>query len=158
MTKNRVIGEKGNVPWHVPEDLIHFKKVTMGHTLIMGRKTFESIGKPLPGRKNIVLTHSRFLKIQGVSLCNSFEDALDEASDTEVFVMGGAEIYRLALPHADKIYLTWIERDIPGDTYFPETNLEEDFEILEEEPVMISVKQGIPYRWITLARRLPSAA
>lgn len=158
MTQNRVIGDKGKVPWHIPEDLAHFKKITMGHTLIMGRKTFDSIGRPLPGRKNIVLTHNRFTQMPGVSICNSLEDAIEEAGDTETFVIGGGEIYRIALSLADKIYVTLIEKDIPGDSYFPEINFEEEYELLEEGPVMVSEKQGIPYKMMTWARLLPSAA
>jgi dihydrofolate reductase len=123
--ENRVIGNEGKLPWRIKEDMEHFKETTMGHVVIMGRKTFESIGKPLPKRINIVITRSIDFTHEGVIVAYSFEDALDKAyarakNKKELFVIGGAEIYKEALPYADKLYLTLINGDFEGDVFFPE--------------------------------------
>ena len=121
----RVIGKNGNLPWHIKEDMEHFKQTTMGHVVIMGRKTFESIGAPLPKRTNIVITRNIDFSHEGVVVAYSFEDALEKAQERakikkEIFVIGGSEIYKEALPHADKLYLTLIDGDFDGDTFFPD--------------------------------------
>jgi len=123
--EKRVIGNNGSLPWRIKEDLERFKQTTMNHVVIMGRKTFESIGKPLPKRVNIVVTRSIDFAHEGVVTAYSFEDALDKAyarakNKKEIFVIGGAEIYKEALPYADKLYLTLIDGDFEGDTFFPE--------------------------------------
>lgn len=116
---NRTIGKDGQLPWHLPADLRHFRRLTWGHAVIMGRRTFESMGKPLPGRTNIVVSRSGFSH-PGVQVASSVEEALAlVAGDEEVFVAGGAGIYRAALPLADRLYLTEIDRDFEGDTCFP---------------------------------------
>jgi dihydrofolate reductase len=116
MARNNVIGRDNGLPWRLPEDLEHFKTVTMGKPVLMGRKTHESIGKPLPGRTNLVLTRDTGWKSQGVVVVHSIAEALQ---GDEVAGIGGAEIYRLLIPLAARIYLTRIEADIPGDTVFP---------------------------------------
>ena len=125
---NNVIGRNNELPWHLPQDLKYFKSVTLGKPVIMGRKTFESIGKPLPGRTNIVVTRQNEWKVAGVLVAQSLQNALEIADQfrveqhqlsDEVMVIGGAEIYRHALPLADRVYLTRIEVDIPGDAHFP---------------------------------------
>ncbi len=117
--RNGVIGRGNALPWRLPEDLAFFKRLTMGHPIIMGRKTYESIGKPLPGRLNIVVTRSAF-QAPGCTVVDSLEAAYRAAGDAdEVFVIGGAQIFEAALPSADRIYLTEIESAIDGDTYFP---------------------------------------
>ena len=114
-----VIGNDGRLPWRLPSDLAHFKKTTMGHPVVMGRKTFESIGKPLPGRRNIVLSRSVAQFPPGIEGVSSPEEVLELcAGDEEVFVIGGAEIYRHFIGCADRIYLTEVEGDFPGDTFF----------------------------------------
>jgi dihydrofolate reductase len=123
--RNRVIGSGGTMPWHLPEDLGRFKRLTLGHAVIMGRKTFESIiataGKPLPGRDNIVVTRSRDWSHSGCHAVRSLDAALAAAQGSpEAFVIGGAEIYALALPLARRLHLTEIERDFDGDAFFPE--------------------------------------
>ena len=111
MSKNRVIGNRGQIPWHLPEDLAHFKQSTLGHPIIMGRKTFESIGKPLPGRKNIVITRNSTWGKEGVVTVNSLEAAiLSCRAEKEAFVIGGAEIYAQAYPQVDRLFLTFIEK------------------------------------------------
>lgn len=121
VARNRTIGRDNQVPWRVPEDLKRFKRLTLGHAVIMGRKTYESIGTPLPGRDNIVITRSPDWVRPACRVARSFEAALAlMQGSAEAFVIGGAEIYALALPRADRIYLTEIEREFDGDTFFPE--------------------------------------
>jgi len=133
MAANRVIGRNNTMPWHLPEDLAHFKKVTMGHVLVMGRKTFESIGKPLPGRKNVVISRNPGFVYPGVTLAASLEDALDQAChEQKIYIAGGGEIYRQALPFCHTLMLTVLEREVEGDTIFPEIDLSH-FELLKKE-------------------------
>lgn len=126
--KNGVIGNNNQLPWHLPQDLKYFKSVTLGKPVIMGRKTYESIGRPLPGRTNIVVTRSADWKVDGVVVVNSIEQALEEARKAiaasatpveEAMIIGGAEIYRTALPMVNKVYLTRVEVEIEGDAFFP---------------------------------------
>ncbi len=119
MARNRVIGLNNTLPWHLPADLKHFKALTMGHHIVMGRKTYDSIGKPLPGRTSVVVTRNANYAPPDVTVVNSFEAAIAACGDDqEIFVIGGAELYRQAIKLADRIYLTEIDADIPGDTHF----------------------------------------
>lgn len=125
MARNRVIGRDGALPWHLPEDLRHFKELTLGKPIIMGRLTWESIGRPLPGRANIVVSRVPDFEAPGAEVVPSLEAALARAGeiagpDGEIMVIGGAQIYRAALPLAERIYLTRIEVDAEGDAMFPE--------------------------------------
>jgi dihydrofolate reductase len=120
MAQNGVIGRDNALPWRLPEDLKRFKAFTLGKTLLMGRKTYESIGRPLPGRANLVLTRDKGWQAQGIVVVHSVEEALARAAGTELVAIGGAEIYRLVLPFARRIYLTHVHADVPGDTYFPD--------------------------------------
>jgi dihydrofolate reductase len=120
MARNRVIGRKNALPWRLPVDLAHFRRVTMGHPVVMGRKTFESIGKALPGRQNIVVTHNRAFAAPGCVVVGSLDEAWKAAGDAEeVCVIGGTTLFTETLPLADLIHLTEVESDIEGDTYFP---------------------------------------
>lgn len=120
MAKNGVIGVDNKLPWHLSADLKRFRALTMGHHIIMGRKTYESIGKPLPGRTSVVITANPAYRVEGVLIAGCLDDALAfGAADSEAFVIGGAQIYRQALPLADRIYLTEIEQEFEGDTRFP---------------------------------------
>jgi dihydrofolate reductase len=128
--KNRIIGKANDLPWYLPADLRHFKELTTGHTVIMGRKTYESIvsrlGGPLPERINIVLTRGVGFLTPGAEIVNSIDEVLREVDQhKEVFIIGGASVYEQAMPYADKIYLTDVHADIDGDTYFPEINPEQ---------------------------------
>jgi dihydrofolate reductase len=118
--KNGLIGKDGKVPWHIPEDLKHFRRATTGHAIIMGRKTWDEVGKPLPHRRNIVVSRQPALTLPGAEVVSTLEEAiaLARTSDPEPRVIGGAEIYRLAMPYATKILLTEVEREVEGDTYF----------------------------------------
>ncbi|MGZ4600204.1 MAG: dihydrofolate reductase [Oryzihumus sp.] len=122
---NRVIGRDNDLPWRLPEDLAHFKTVTMGHTLVMGRRTFDSIGRPLPGRRIVVVTRQPDWSREGVAVAHSLPEALRIAvadGDTEVFVVGGGQIYAEALPVATRLLLTEVEQSPEGDTLFPEVD------------------------------------
>jgi len=120
MANNRVIGLDNKMPWRLPADLAHFKQITLGKPIIMGRKTFDSIGRPLPGRDNIVLTRNDSWSASGVVVKSSLEDALNHCDGSaEVMIIGGAKVYEQALPIANAMYLTFIELDTPGDAFFP---------------------------------------
>lgn len=126
MDRNRVIGKNNCMPWRIPEDLAYFKKKTLGSTVVMGRKTFESIGKPLKGRKNIILTRNKEYTKDGCQTVTSIEKVMEEIGDgEETFIIGGAEIYSMFLPYAEKLYITYIDHEFEGDTYFPEIDCEE---------------------------------
>ena len=136
MSKNRVIGREGALPWRLPEDLKRFRALTWGHPVIMGRKTFESIGKVLAGRQNVIVSRQEDLKIDGAQVVGSFARALevcDLEATSEVFVIGGGEIYRTALPQMERLYLTLIHQAIEGDSYFPELDGNEWVEVSREE-------------------------
>lgn len=133
MSRNRVIGKDKKLLWHIPEDLKNFKKLTTGNTVIMGRKTFESIGKPLPNRQNIVISRSMKPKA-GVDICPTMEKALAKAESygKEVFVIGGGEIYKQTLPFAHRIYVSYVKETYEGDTFFPPFD-EKEWMIIEQQ-------------------------
>lgn len=135
MAENRVIGKNNQMPWHLPADLKHFKTITSGHPVLMGRKTYESIGKPLPGRTNIILTRDIQYSAPDCVIVHSLEDAVSLANELdmdEIFVIGGAEVYRQLLPQIQRIYLTMIHHEFDGDAHFPELKMEEWKEISRE--------------------------
>ncbi|UCD76754.1 MAG: dihydrofolate reductase [Phycisphaerales bacterium] len=120
MSENHVIGLHGDMPWRLPDDLKRFKALTTGHAVIMGRKTFDSIGRPLPNRTNIVITRDTRRAIEGVTVVHSLDEALRYAvGNEEIFIIGGGEIYRQALALADRIYVTLVHAAVDGDTFFP---------------------------------------
>lgn len=153
--KNLVIGRQDKLMWPIPEDLKRFKRLTMGHPVIMGRKTFESIltslGKPLPGRTNIVITRDDTYAPEGAMVVHSLEDAVQKAKEIdqeEIFIGGGAQIYEQALPFADRLYLTLIDDEKTGDAYFP--HYEQLFtKILAEKT---GEYEGLKYTWVDLER------
>ena len=120
MAENRVIGKDNRLPWHFPEDLKRFKQLTIGNTLIMGRKTYESIGKPLPGRENFVVSHSTFENKEHLKFFKSVEDALNAVRTEKTFIIGGAEIFRQTINSVDGIYLTLVKNRYEGDAFYPE--------------------------------------
>ena len=153
MTDERVIGKNNALPWHLSEDLKRFKQITMGHPIVMGRKTFQSIGRPLPGRQNIVITRDKNFHADGVTvvhdLCEAFASATQDQS--EIFVIGGAEIFAAALPLADRLYLTRIHKKIDGDVFFPPFDLQTDFEIIESTDGQSA--DGLQYSFIVAEKR-----
>lgn len=133
MASNRCIGRDNALPWRLPEDLQHFKRLTMGHTLVMGRKTYQSIGRPLPGRTTLVVTHQPDWRAEGVQVVHSLEEALARAEGHEVFIAGGAQLYAQALPHVRRLHLTLLEHPYEGDTFFPPLDLSA-WRLVSEEP------------------------
>jgi dihydrofolate reductase len=143
IAENGVIGREGKLPWHLPSDLKHFKKTTMGHPLLMGRNTFESIGKPLPGRDNLVLTRNKEYHIPGCIMLNSLEEAADFCRKYEkVFIIGGGDIFKITMDITDVIIVTQLRREVEGDVFFPEIdpskfNITESVDYDIEEPYSI---------------------
>lgn len=126
LSSNGVIGAGGRLPWHLPEDLKYFKAQTLGCPVIMGRRTWESIGRPLPGRRNVVVSRNPALRAAGANIADSLEDAIAQCTgEAKVFVIGGGDLYRAALPLADRILLTEIHREFAGDVCFPEFDRDE---------------------------------
>lgn len=123
MDRNRAIGVNNTLPWHLPGDLKFFKAVTMGHPILMGRKTYESIGKPLPGRRNVILTQNTEFRAEGCEVIHSVDEAVQEFKDQELFVIGGAEIFRLFAETVDRMYITFIEHEFEADTYMSDLDL-----------------------------------
>jgi dihydrofolate reductase len=155
MADNRVIGQQGQLPWHLSADLRRFRKLTTGHSIIMGRKTYESIGRPLPQRRNIVISRDPQFAPEGVEVVDSLDAALAEtASETEVFVIGGASIYALALPLAGRLYLTQVHTTVPGDVCFSDVDLN-SWHVIEQSPRQKDERSGLTYSFVTYARRQP---
>ncbi|RTE11677.1 dihydrofolate reductase [Paenibacillus whitsoniae] len=123
MDRNRAIGVNNKLPWHLPADLKFFKAVTMGHPILMGRKTYESIGKPLPGRRNVILTQNATYAADGCDVMHSVEEVVEAFRDQELFVIGGAEIFRLFSGSVSKMYITFIEHEFVADTFMSELDL-----------------------------------
>ncbi|MBT3145513.1 dihydrofolate reductase [Neptunomonas phycophila] len=139
-SSNRVIGRDNKLPWYLPGDLKYFKQATMGKPIIMGRKTFESIGKPLPGRLNIVISRDASFTAQGIKVVMSLPEAIELAESQalidgvdEAMIIGGAQIYALALPEVERLYITQVHADIEGDAYFPEFNRSQWTELGRED-------------------------
>ncbi|SEG77707.1 dihydrofolate reductase [Marinobacterium lutimaris] len=156
--ENRVIGNDNKLPWYLPEDLKYFKRVTLGKPIIMGRKTYESIGRPLPGRCNIVVTRDADWQVSGVVVTASLDQALEHAAAQaeidgvdEAVVMGGAEIYRQMLPQTQRLYLTQVHASVEGDAYFPELTTDEWREVGRED-FSASDTNPYDYSFIVLER------
>ena len=161
MARNRVIGHNNAIPWRLPHDLKHFKELTMGHPLIMGRKTYESIGRLLPGRTSIIITRQPDYEVPGALVVRSIGEALSICSQTkseeaehlvpvnECFVIGGADIFQQMLPLCDRLYMTEIQKDFEGDAYFPEFDRNDWREISREEH---ADDDGLEYHFVTLDR------
>jgi dihydrofolate reductase len=152
ISENHVIGKNNQLLWHMPTDLKHFKQITSGHTVIMGRKTFDSVGKPLPKRRNIIITRQH-LDIPCCEVVSSVDEAIALCKDeAEVFIVGGAEIYRLALPQTNRIYLTIIHQAFEGDSFFPELDKFEWVETSRDD-YPADEKNKYPFSFIQLDRR-----
>lgn len=152
MSSNRAIGLDGRMPWHLSADLRRFKRITLGKPVLMGRKTHQAIGRPLPGRENLVVSRASDYRAEGCLVFADIDAALAHCRDNdEVFVIGGAELYRALLDRADCLYLTCIDRDFAGDTFFPEIDaeawLEVESEEVDDDPVV-----DFRYRFLTLRR------
>ncbi|HLW50816.1 MAG TPA: dihydrofolate reductase [Sphingobacteriaceae bacterium] len=151
-SENHGIGKNNQLLWHLPNDLKFFKKITSGHTIIMGRKTFESIGRPLPNRRNIVITRQKGLIADGVETAASISEALKLTSgEPEVFIIGGAEIYRQTLDHADRIYLTKVSVQLDADAFFPLIDPKQ-WQIIAQEDHAADEKHAYSYSFVILDR------
>ncbi len=153
MARNHVIGINNTLPWRIPEDLKYFKALTLGHHMIMGRKTFDSIGKPLPGRTTVVVTRDQNLQLAGCVMAHSLEQAIAACDgDNEIFIVGGAEIFTQSLPLADTLYITEIQQDFAGDAHFPEFNRTEWQEVARDRRSQAE-PQPLEYHFVTYRRR-----
>ncbi len=154
VSENGVIGKDGDIPWRLSADLQRFKHLTMDHHLIMGRKTYESIGRPLPGRKMVIITHQEDFVAPGCEVVHSLEDAIslaEKAGETEVFIAGGASIYAEAFPKAQRLYYTQVNAEVDGDTFFP-TFSEEDWQINENIEYPADLRNDHSFTFIFLER------
>jgi len=153
MDKNRLIGNDNALPWHLPADLKHFRAVTMGKPIIMGRNTYVSIGRPLPGRLNVVLSRHRNLSLAGCEVLHCLEDVLAFSQGyEECVVIGGARVYEMLLGKVERMYLTWIHATFVGDTYFPDYEPEQ-WQELERQDCQADAKNAYPYSFTVLERR-----
>jgi dihydrofolate reductase len=151
IASNNAIGKNNQLLWHLPKDLKHFKEITSGHTVIMGRKTFDSVGKPLPRRRNIVVTRQN-IQIEGCEVVNSVEAGLALCNDDEeVMIIGGAEIYKQCMPIANRIYLTVVHQSFDADTFFPEIDYGM-WAAIARENHQIDEKHAFAYSFVTLER------
>jgi dihydrofolate reductase len=151
LAKNRVIGLNNTLPWHLPEDLKRFKQLTMGHHIIMGRKTYESLGRLLPGRQTVIVTRNPDYKVDGAIVVHSLEQAMSVSSaDSEAFLIGGAELYQQSLPLAKRLYLTMIDAEFEGDAYFPEIELDH-WDLLEQQDLIS--QQGWAFHYLSYQRK-----
>jgi dihydrofolate reductase len=153
-SKNHVIGKDNKLLWHLPNDLKYFKAVTTGHPIIMGRKTYEAIGKPLPNRLNIVISRNQYESTENLIYTTSLQEAvaIAKVKDEEIFIIGGGEIYRQALPLADKIHFTLVDTTIDGDTFFPELN-ETEWEIESAEFHAKDEKHAFDYTFLIYCKK-----
>lgn len=160
MSLNRVIGQKGELPWSMPNDMKFFMNTTNGHPVIMGRKTFESLGRPLKNRLNVIVTRNKNLKIENCTITSSIQDALKISlnKNQDVFVIGGEEIYNLALPFADQILLTVIETIVStGDAFFPSIS-DKDWQLVDTKPHKSDKSHAFNYKFLKYLRKSPAKA
>lgn len=151
MANNRVIGKDNQMPWHLPEDLRHFKAITMNKPIVMGRKTFESIGRPLPGRHNIVITGQADFSAAGITVVDSIEAAIVSAQECdELVIIGGGQLYSAMLAKADSLYLTEINLEVEGDTFFPHWD---DGSWLEVSRINEKSSNGLEYSFINMVKK-----
>jgi dihydrofolate reductase len=151
MGKNRAIGLDGRMPWHLPTELQHFKRATMGKTIVMGRKTWQAIGRPLPGRQNIVMSHKPDFVAAGAEVCRSLTAAIEISEADEIMVIGGGQLYRLAMPLARRMILTLIEIEPEADTWFPAWD-KKQWQQLEERHFKAEGDNELAYRIVELVR------
>jgi dihydrofolate reductase len=152
MARNRVIGHDNKLPWHLPADLRHFKELTLGKPIIMGRKTWESLPGLLPGRRHIVVTRQQDYVAQGAETASDLESSIALAGDVdEVMIVGGATLYAEALPMADRLYMTLVDADIDGDAHFPDFDLDA-WQVIAESSVPVDEKNRYDLRFLTLDR------
>lgn len=151
IANNRVIGINNTLPWHLPEDLKRFRALTMGHHIIMGRKTYESLGRLLPGRTTVIVTRNQAYAVEGALIANSLQDAIAQCKgDDEAFLIGGAELYQDGLQYSEKLYITEIDLDVAGDAHFPDFDRQHWQEIAREAHVS---EKGLKFNYVTYQRK-----
>lgn len=153
MDANLLIGQRNTLPWHLPDDLRHFKKMTIGHPVVMGRKTFDSIGKPLPGRQNIVLTRDPNFAPADAAVFHSVKDFLKSGMTCgrECFIIGGEQIFEAFIPYADRLYITRIDAEFEGDTFFTVFD-DHEWRLVSETPGRLDKKNVLPHRFLIYER------
>jgi dihydrofolate reductase len=151
MDIQQAIGLGNNLPWRLPADLAYFKKTTLNHSILMGRKTFESIGKPLPNRTNVILTQNKDYQAEGCLIVNSVEEAVKQFKNEEIFVIGGAEVFQLFMSSVDRLYITLIEHEFEADTYFPEFDID-DWVLVSSEDGIKDAKNPYDYSFLVYAK------
>ena len=152
---NNVIGKDNHLPWHMPADLKRFKALTMGHHILMGRRTWDEVKKPLPGRTNVVITRNVDFRPEGVAIARSVDEAIGKAQasgDAEIFIIGGAEIFKQTLHRADRMYLTRVHAEPDGDTFFPEFDDVNEWQLVDAEHCEPDEKNPYPYSFLTYER------
>ena len=152
----RVIGKNGAIPWHLPNDSQHFKRITSGHIVVMGRKTFESIRRPLPNRRNVVLTSSRTFAASGVEVVHCVDDVLVLGNNDNVFIIGGESVYRQFLEVADRLYITEIDIEVDGDIFFPEWD-RESFTLVSAQAGILDERNTLPHTFFIYERKIPAS-
>jgi dihydrofolate reductase len=152
MDIQQAIGLGNQLPWRLPADLAYFKKTTMNHTVLMGRKTYESIGKPLPNRTNVILTQNKDYQAEGCLVVHSVEQAVEQFKNEEVFVIGGAEVFQLFMASVDRLYITLIEHEFEADTFFPEFDIEE-WELESSEDGIHDAKNPYDFSFLVYTKR-----
>jgi len=155
VAKNNVIGKDNDIPWYLPADLKYFKKITTGHHIVMGRKCYESIGRPLPKRTNVIVTRNPFFIATGCLIAHNVAEAVALAKangEEEVFIIGGGQIYEIALPHVDRVYLTEVDLEVDGDIFFPEMDLQ-NWTLIKETNHKADEKNEYDYTFKILERK-----
>ncbi len=151
MANDRIIGKDNQMPWHLPADFAWFKRCTLGKPVVMGRKTYESIGRPLPGRQNIVISRDSSLLIEGVDVVTSIEAAIEKAGEVdEVMIIGGGSVYQACLPKSERLYVTHIDADLDGDTQFPDWG--EGWQEIAQESYSADEKNAYDMKFVVLER------
>jgi dihydrofolate reductase len=153
MDIQQAIGLGNSLPWRLPADLAYFKKTTMDHAVLMGRKTYESIGKPLPNRTNVVLTQNKHYEAEGCLIVHSVEEAVEQFKNEEIFVIGGAEVFQLFMPSVDRLYITLIEHEFEADTYFPEFDID-DWVLVSSEDGVKDAKNPYEYSFLVYTKNV----
>lgn len=153
MDRNRVIGKDNDLPWRLPADLAYFKKKTTGHTILMGRKTYESIGRPLPNRLNVILTKNKHFTAEGCIVVHSVEEALAlmNKKEDEYFIIGGSDLFKQFFPYVDRMYITFIDEEFEGDTFFPEIDMS-DWKLISKEKGKKDEKNRYDYEFLVYER------
>jgi dihydrofolate reductase len=154
VARNGTIGRGGRLPWHLRDDLARFRRLTLGNTVLMGRRTWESLGRPLPGRRNVVLTRDASFAAPGCAVVHTIEAAKTAAGGGELFVIGGAEVYAAFLPIADRLFITHVDADVAGDAAFPEFDRRQ-WRVVEEVPGTVDARNPLPHRFTVYERTAP---